>query len=140
MNEGCREARRRDLFRHWLRFNVVGAFGIAVQMTLLGVLVHGAAMPYLPATAIAVEASVLHNFVWHIRWTWVDRLASGAQTPQTMFWRFHLTSGAMSIAGNLLLMRLLVGEFGMNAIVANAVTIALCAVINFLLSDRYAFA
>ena len=31
-------------------------------------------MHYLPATALAVEATtVLHSFVWHQRWTWRDR-------------------------------------------------------------------
>jgi putative flippase GtrA len=53
--------------------------------------------------------------------------------------RFHLTSGMMSLAGNLFIMWLLVGRAGLNALAANLVTIALCSLINFVLSDRLVF-
>ena len=33
---------------------------------------------YLVATAVAIEVSVLHNFVWHLRWTWAPPDAEDA--------------------------------------------------------------
>ena len=60
----------------FVRFNGVGVFGFAVQIGALASLLH-AGMPYLPATAVAVELSILNNFLWHERWTWRDRPASG---------------------------------------------------------------
>jgi len=53
--------------------------------------------------------------------------------------RFHLSNGAISILGSLLLMRWLVGQFGMRVLVANLLTIAACSVGNFLASDRWVF-
>ena len=53
--------------------------------------------------------------------------------------RFNLTTGAVSIAGNLLLMRLLVGEAHLQPIVANMSCIAACSLVNFLVSDRWVF-
>jgi putative flippase GtrA len=91
---------------------------------------------YLAATAIAVEMSVLHNFIWHRKWTWADRRHSCAAM---MLVRFNLTSGAMSLAGNLLLMTVFVGKFGLNAYAANLATIAICSLVNFALSDRFVF-
>lgn len=124
--------------RHFLRFNVVGTFGIAVQLVVLGLLVHACGVDYLFASLVAVEASVLHNYVWHTRWTWADRLDENPSHAR-MLARFHLTSASVSLAANWALMPILVGRFGLEVLVANAVTIAICGALNFALSDRFAF-
>ncbi|HKP11867.1 MAG TPA: GtrA family protein [Blastocatellia bacterium] len=126
-----------SLLRRWAKFSAVGAGGILVQAITLAAFLRLAGMHYLVATALAVEASVLHNFVWHRRWTWRDRRQA---SPLAMFVRFNLTSGVLSLAGNLLLMFVLVGGMKMNALVANFITIAICSVINFTLADRFVFA
>jgi putative flippase GtrA len=126
------------LLRHWARFNVVGACGIAVQLATLAVLVRAAGAHYLAATLVAVEASVLHNYVWHTRWTWADRVDARAPHGRRLV-RFHLTSGGVSLLANALCIPLLVGALGLDVLVANCATIAVCGVLNFVLSDRYAF-
>jgi putative flippase GtrA len=57
-------------FRVWLKFNTVGLIGIGVQLFVLALLKSGLGMNYLLATTIAVEIAVIHNFIWHERWTW----------------------------------------------------------------------
>ena len=57
-----------------IRFISVGAGGFVVHAATLQGLVSLAGVPYPLATALAVEASILHNFLWHERWTWADRL------------------------------------------------------------------
>ena len=57
-----------------LRFVSVGAGGFVVHAATLQGLVSLAGLPYPVATALAVEASILHNFLWHERWTWADRV------------------------------------------------------------------
>jgi putative flippase GtrA len=57
----------------WLKFNLVGGIGMAVQLLILFVLKTGLGLDYLTATALAVEATVVHNFCWHTRFTWPDR-------------------------------------------------------------------
>jgi len=49
----------------WLKFNFVGGMGILVQFAALFLLKGLLQFHYLVATAIAVEAAVVHNFVWH---------------------------------------------------------------------------
>ena len=126
----------KSILHRWAKFSAVGAGGIAVQAVALAVLLRLAGLHYLLATALAVEASVLHNFIWHRRWTWRDRAQS---RTLAMLVRFNLTSGAMSLAGNLLLMFVFVGGLKLNAIVANLITIAICSLINFTLADRFVF-
>ena len=123
----------------WFKFNAVGALGIAVQTAAMGLLVHAVGLHYLIATPLAVEAAVVHNFFWHRRWTWADRRDGTASQFGRAFWRFHLTTGVVSIGGNLFFMRILAGFFGIEPVLANLVAIALCSVLNYLLCDRFTF-
>lgn len=125
-----------SIIRRWMKFNAVGATGVAVQMFTLFLLARVAGLHYLVATALAVEASVINNFIWHRKWTWADRISEGTLR---LLVRFHLTSGLLSITGNLLLMWLLAGAAGLNPILANMITITACSLINFTLSDRVVF-
>jgi len=121
---------------HWLKFNAVGGMGIGVQLIVLTVLKSGLHVDYLLATAVAVEATVIHNFVWHERFTWVER---ESKNVAVRFLKFNLTAGAFSIAGNILLMAVFVDLARMNYLLANLATIAVCSICNFAVSDRFVF-
>lgn len=132
MKTGSRIAR-------WCKFNIVGAIGIVVQFVSLFLLTSLLRFDYLFATAIAVEAAVVHNFVWHEQFTWADRVEGPWRGSLTRFARFNLTTGLVSILGNLALMKVMVGFGDMNYLVANGIAIALCSVANFLVSDAWVF-
>jgi putative flippase GtrA len=70
-----RDPNFRRIFLRWGVFNIVGLIGIGVQLVMLVVLKGWLGIHYLAATVLAVEAAILHNFIWHERWTWVDRTA-----------------------------------------------------------------
>lgn len=123
----------------WLKFNLVGGIGIGVQLAALAVLRTGLHLDYLIATALAVEAAVIHNFLWHERFTWRDRPSSHARQSLARFARFNLTNGLVSVAGNLAIMRALVGGLRMNYLIANLAAVTVCSVANFLLSDHLVF-
>jgi putative flippase GtrA len=127
----------------WLRFSAVGAGGILVQTVVLSVLVRKTSVHYLIATVMAVESAIIHNFIWHRSWTWADRLgktyARQWWAPLLMLARFNLTSGLVSMAGNLLFMNALVAAAGIGIVRANLAAIALCWVTNFFLADRFVF-
>lgn len=125
----------------WLKFNLVGGIGIVVQLLILIALKTGLGLNYLVATALAVEGAVVHNFLWHERFTWIDRASCDLRKRSwPRFLKFNLTTGVLSIAGNLLLMKMLAGLGHMNYLAANGITIVACSVLNFLVSDTYVFA
>jgi putative flippase GtrA len=112
--------------------------GMAVQFAILAVLSMLLHVQYLLATAAAVECTVLHNFAWHERFTWADRgLSLGAAAGRLL--QFNLTTGAVSIGGNLLLMRILVGTAHAPLLLANCTSVAACSVVNYLVNDRWVF-
>ncbi len=123
----------------WCKFNLVGGMGIAVQFLALFLLKSVLHFNYLAATAIAVEAAVVHNFVWHEQFTWADRVQPSWRRSFPRLLRFNLTNGAVSILGNLALMRMMVGQGHMNYLLANAIAIILCSLANFLVSETWIF-
>lgn len=119
------------------RFACVGAAGFAVQLLALSGLA-AAGLPYLLATALAVETAVLHNFLWHERWTWADRPASSDRLVRLL--QFNGTTAIISMAGNLGLMWLLVGRLHLPLPTANLLAVLTVGLLNFLSADRLVFA
>ena len=132
-------AERPRLGWRWVKFNLVGGIGIAVQLAALWVVTRVFLCNYWIATVLAVETAVLHNFLWHQRFTWADRVHSNWPESVLGVLRFNLTSGLVSILGNLILMRALVGGLHVRVLVANLLSIACCSAANFLLSEIYVF-
>jgi putative flippase GtrA len=131
--------RERLTLVRWLKFNLVGGIGIGVQLAALALFRSLFHLDYLLATALAVETAVIHNFFWHERFTWANRPSTPPSHSLVRFVRFNVSNGLVSIAGNLLLMRLLVGELRINAFVANLIAIVSCSLVNFLRSDCFVF-
>ena len=119
------------------RFALVGLGGFVVQAFVLERLTRLTALDYRLAAILAVEAAVLHNFVWHERWTW--RLPKGAGSRMTRAVRFHTTTALVSIMGNVVLMSLFVEALGWPVLPANLAAVAILAIVNFRAADRWVF-
>jgi len=125
----------RSLWLRWLKFNAVGAIGICLQLGVLALLTSGLGLNYLIATALAVEVAVMHNFLWHERFTWSDRCT---HSRLTRLLKFNFTTGSFSLLGNVIFTKLL-ADAGCGYVFANAIAIVLCSIINFMLNDRLVF-
>ena len=123
----------------WAAFAGVGVMGFAVQLAAVALLTHVSSMPAAPATAIAVEITLLHNFVWHERWTWRDRAAGVPARVFRRIARFHVGTGVVSLVGNVAVAVTLVEWLHAPVLVANIVAVGVLGVINFLIADRYVF-
>jgi putative flippase GtrA len=141
-----------NMLIRWGKFNAVGAMGVVVQLAALAAINRLWPGHYLWATAAAIEITLLHNFVWHLRWTWRDRTwrdrtwrdrnspdRSARESAAAHCWRFHLSNGLVSMLGNLALMRLLVKVAHLPVLGANAVAIVACSLLNFCVADLWAF-
>jgi putative flippase GtrA len=127
-----------NTFVRWGKFNLVGAMGMVVQLGALAALNRLWQGHYLAATAAALELTLVHNFIWHLHYTWRDRRCRGALLTQ--FVRFHLSNGLVSIVGNLALMPLLVRGAQIPVVASNAIAILCCSLVNFCLGNSWAFA
>ncbi len=130
---------RRERWMRWLKFNAVGLAGFAVQIGALRFFSLTLGWHYLLATALAVEAAIVHNFLWHQRFTWKDDARAGWRSSMQRFLEFNLSCGVLSLSGNLLLMRWLVGAIGLPQFLASLISVTACSVANFMVSDRFIF-
>ena len=101
-------------------FTLVGALGFGCQLGVLHVLV-GAGLAVGASTALAVLTAVVHNFLWHRRWTWRDR-AMDAGAPHAQFLRFVGLNGLVSLAGNVAITAGLAAS-GLPVLAANVVAV-----------------
>ncbi len=127
-----------NILVRWGKFNLVGAMGMVLQLAALALINRWTAGHYLFATAAAIELTLVHNFVWHLHFTWRDRRGGSALLAQ--FVRFHLSNGLVSLLGNLALMRVLVHEARLPVLAANGIAILCCSIVNFCLGNNWAFA
>lgn len=123
-------------FRRISRFYFVGMIGIVVQLLVLTGLKSGLKLNYFLSTPLAVEAAIVHNFLWHERFTWAERAGKAAFSR---FLKFNLGNGMISVAGNIVGMALLAGAAKINYVIANLVSVAGCSLLTFLISDRLVF-
>jgi putative flippase GtrA len=120
------------------RFNIVGALGIGVQLAVVALLSAWTNVGPTAASAVAVAVALLHNFAWHVGWTWRDRHLRG-RTAALAFARFAGVNGVLSLAGTAAMIPALTGPAHLSPVAANVVTIAICGVLNFVLADRLGF-
>jgi putative flippase GtrA len=126
-----------NTFVRWSKFNLVGAMGMVVQLAALALISRWATGHYLYASAAALELTLLHNFVWHLHYTWRDRRKGSALLDQLL--KFHLSNGLVSLLGNLALMRILVHQVHLPLLVSNGIAILSCSVVNFCVGNNWAF-
>ena len=114
----------------WVAFNIVGLAGVGVQLGLLAALTRLLGIPLWLATVLAVEGAVLHNFLWHQRWTWRERPSSGLRETFARLLRFHACNGIVSLVGNVT-MTVALTNAGLDPLLANLCAIVACSLLNF---------
>jgi len=131
--------RKNTMATRWFIFNMVGAMGALVQLSLLSFLLKFLQLDYFTATGLAVEAAILHNFFWHERWTWAERIKTEKQNYLKRLMSFNLTTGVLSIVQNLILMRIFMDRLKINCLSANLFAIVSCSLFNYFIVDQVVF-
>lgn len=112
------------LARAGVKFGIVGALGVVVNTAMLMVLYRGAHLPLFPSSLLAVEVSIIGNYLLNDYWTFEQQHPSLRR-----FVKFNLaTLTALVVTPSLVW--LLVG-FRMQLLLANLVAIGAGAALNF---------
>jgi dolichol-phosphate mannosyltransferase len=128
-----REAATRREIRKILRFALVGISGIAVNTGILWALTERAGLFYLYSSAVAIETSIVTNFLANDLWTF------GGETGHRMGRRIHrfLSFQAVSLGGLVVNMAVLfTGKeiFGIYYLLANLLGILAGFIWNYLVN------
>ena len=120
-----------------IKFGIVGASGVVVNVGGLYLFTEYARIPYFVASVIAIELSILSNFTINLLWTWRDRSKEG--TLWTKIVRYHIGAGATAFLGNYLILIALTEFFGMHYMISNLIGIAVGTFSNYLINDLWTF-
>lgn len=114
-----------------LKFGMVGATGVGVNVGLLYILTEFVGLYYLYSAAFAIESSIISNFILNDIWTFEDRRETGMSNWLDRFGKFHAVSfGGMAI--NLALLWAFTDLLGIYYIVSNLLAIAAVFAWNYL--------
>lgn len=119
-----------------VKFAVVGASGVLVNMGLLYLLTEKALLDYRLAGILAIETSILTNFLFNDVWTWRDRQKS--PFPVRML-KYHLSAGITALLFNWGLLLLLTGVFGLYYMLSHLAGIACGMLSNYILNNFWTF-
>lgn len=119
-------------------FVFVGAVGFVAQLGTFALLTAAFGWPLLLATAASVAVAVVHNFVWHERWTFRHRTGSHRGWLARLM-AFSGANGLASVTGNLGFVFAYKVGLGVPPFVAVCLAVASTTVLNFTLADRFVF-
>jgi dolichol-phosphate mannosyltransferase len=133
---------RKSLLEGYLKFCVVGASGVIVDMMVLHFMAGLGQTPSWVSMCkiVAAESAILSNYLLNDFWTFRDVNASsisGAHRGRR-FLRFNLIC-ATGIVISVAILNALVFAVGVNLYLANLLAIAVVSVWNYFLSQRFAW-
>jgi dolichol-phosphate mannosyltransferase len=117
-----------------LKFLAVGASGIVVNQGLLFLLKEFGRLALSVASPIAIEASIISNFLLNDAFTFHDRRTGGAGSFLGRLGKFNLVSlagAAINFGTTLLLTQL----FGIHYLISNLIGIFIATMINYLFNN-----
>ncbi|HEY3295553.1 MAG TPA: GtrA family protein [bacterium] len=122
------------------RFMIVAWIGMAVNTALLFLFKGVMGIPLIPASLLAIEIAILHNFIWLRYWAWSDRKTDNQRPP---FWKqlivYNLATGAVDLMANVTILWVLATLFGVHYLVANIIGMILGPFIKFWVNDKLIF-
>ena len=115
------------------KFALVGASGLGINMAAFALL-FGAGLHYLAAAIIATQFSTLWLFALTDKWVFGARRLHYSRWSRAALY-FAMNNGAFLLRGPLLY--LFVSAAGMNALIANFVSLAALTVVRFAMADTW---
>lgn len=127
-------------FKRFIRFGLVGASGVVVDMGILFLLADPRMLGWTLTLSkmCAAETAIVNNFIWNERWTFQDLAAreSGWSARMRRFGRFNLICLA-GIGISILLLDGQVYFLHLNVYLANLVAIFLASLWNFWMNLKF---
>jgi putative flippase GtrA len=121
-----------------VKFALVGTWGFVVNMFLLWFLTEKAGVFYLFSSIVAIEISLLNNYVLNDLWTWHDRGKAGKKEYFKRMLQYHVTASAAMLT-NFMVLWILTEAFHMYYLASNVFGILCGAALNFFINDRWTF-
>jgi len=122
--------------KHFIPFSIVGLSGVFVNTGILYGLTEFLGIHYLYSSIIAIEISIITNFLLNNFWTWSHRKLK--TTFLSRLFKFNLVS-LISLTVNFTTLFLLTQYLGLWYVYSNLIGIFAALFINYFVNDRWTF-
>jgi len=119
------------------KFMVVAWMGLGVNTACLYLFKGVLGIKLIPASVLAIEVAIIHNFIWFRSWTWKDRLDKPPFFRQLA--AYNLATGAVDFAANVSVLWLLSTFFGIHYLLANILGMIAPPFVKFWLNEKLIF-
>ena len=120
-----------------LKFGIVGLSGVVINMGVLYILSEDVRLPYFISSLMAIELSILTNFVFNLHWTWRDR--KNELPVWRKLFRYHIGVAGTAYLVNYVILVGLTEWGGIQYMISNLVGIGVGTIANYVISDRWTF-
>jgi dolichol-phosphate mannosyltransferase len=128
-----------SLAKRFIKFGTVGGSGVVVNTGLLFLFTEKAGIDYRISSLLAIEFSIINNFLWNNLWTWRDNPAIGRNALIKRFLAFNFSSGLVALVVNWGILLACTELTNINYNISNLIGIACGTMINFTVSHRWTF-
>lgn len=122
-----------------IKFLLVGASGVIVNLGLLYILKEFLKIHYLVAGLIAIECSIINNFILNSIWTWKDRFIPSLKVYLYRLIKFNISTGLSILLINFCFLWLLTEYFNVYYLISQSIGILMGTILNFLLYHYWVF-
>jgi len=129
----------RPALARMLRFGTVGLSGVFVNQGVLMALHGRFALPLWLSSVVAIETSVLSNFVLNTRWTWKADLERSFKNWVHTALQYHAATACAAIVGNVAVLLTLVHLLGVDYRIANLIGIGAGSGLNYAAGELWIF-
>lgn len=125
---------------HGTRFMIVAWIGAVVNTLFLYWFKGVLRIPIIPASIMAIEIAIIHNFIWLRFWAWGDRGENGGRPhflKQLLL--YNVATGVVDLTVNVSILWLLYKLLGVHYLLANIAGMVMGPFIKFWLNDKIVF-
>ncbi len=123
-------------YKRFLKFGLIGLSGVVVNSGMLWLLVNLEFLPFYLCSFIAIETSIMTNFLLNDMWTWADR-RRGRKLVRLL--KYNLTTAFSSIFINMTVLLFLKEWAGVPYLLANLIGIGFGMLFNFFINHFWTY-
>ncbi|MBN1562106.1 GtrA family protein, partial [candidate division KSB1 bacterium] len=120
----------------FLKFALVGGSGVIVNNGLLWLLAEFTSLPFYLCSFIAIELSIITNFLLNDAWTWRDKREGRLLSR---LYRYNASTAFSSLFINMTVLLFLKEWLGMPYLIANLIGIGCGVIFNFLANSVWTY-
>jgi dolichol-phosphate mannosyltransferase len=121
------------------KFLLVAWLGMFVNTGYLYLFKGVLGIRIIPASLMAIEIAIIHNFIWFRHWAWKDRQQKYHQPFFKQLFKYNIATGLVDLFSNVTILWVLSTFFHVHYLLANICGMIAGPFIKFWLNDKFIF-